>query len=52
MNYLKNMISDIEIETLSINLDPLAIKKIQKNGHNFIDPRYYKILFNNVVILI
>ena len=34
VNYLKNMISDIEIETLSINLDPLAIKKIQKNGHD------------------
>ena len=39
VNYLKNVINDIEIETLSINLDPLAIKKIQKNGHEAIQAR-------------
>tara|TARA_B100001057_G_scaffold498249_1_gene604683 strand:- start:112 stop:948 length:837 start_codon:yes stop_codon:yes gene_type:complete len=33
VNYLKKLVHDLEIETLSINLDPLAIRKIQENGH-------------------
>ena len=36
VNYLKNIVHDLEIETLSVNLDPLAVKKIQQNGHQAI----------------
>ncbi|MDB9956482.1 hypothetical protein OAD48_00310 [Candidatus Pelagibacter sp.] len=36
VNYLKNIVDDLEIETLSVNLDPLAVKKIQQNGHQAI----------------
>lgn len=37
VNYLKKIVDEFEIETLSVNLDPLAVKKIQENGHDAIN---------------